>query len=486
MGPYFNPDRLDKYGYGVLRLAAVVLIAFLSAPSGHGTAADALAYWHSWRWIGHAYIGIIGAAVNVSVVSLRTNLAMLAVAGAWCAWDVRAHDLSAVIYLMKTFGGDFFAGKLDTTEWKLVLLFVFGLFGPSVLYLQDSLHSFSASYLRILIVLFCLQLFCEYGDNHMEHYKFFRHRYSYEVTGLALVLLIPLESHELAVVQYDMVICLFYRISNLIIIVLVNAYMSKLFVAIALKLHSFVIGVPVVMVTDPELVSLVLRECNKKGEALEKHLSVPAWKPILSLESEDGPLWKSMSKDFHKLLKCLPPVSKLIEIAQRNVAELKESHKDSVIDADILAKLTIETYLEYVLRCRWRSEFQIFIEASWQWRKEIAIKGKGDMAVKQRAVELFVQVLRETDSLHSLWDIFGEKWCEPEYYSLILQPFVISPCINVGEKETHIVTLFLCDAFFSVFVIRRYNGGFASIASRNTTGNCHAAIPPLPAIRTLC
>lgn len=432
MGKFFSPDRLYKYGYGVLRLAAVVCFAFLVYPDS--SVAD---YLRSFRWIGHAYIGIIGAAVNVNIVSFRTNLSMLLVGGAFCCWDVWRHDLSIVIYLMKTFGGDFFAGKLDTTEWRLVLLFVFGLFAPAVLfYTQGGMRTISESYVRILFILFSLQLFCEIGDNYLEQYKFFRHRYSYEVTGLALVLLCPLKAHELAVVQFDMVVCLFYRISNFAIIVFVNAYMSKLFSTIVLKLHSFIIGVPVVMVSDAELASAVLRESNRKGEALEKYSSVPAWKPIISLESEDGPLWKEMSGNFHRLLQRLPPVGHLSEIAQRNVSALVESHSDGrVIDANALAKLTIETYLEYVLGCKWRPEFEIFVEASWQWRKEIAIKGKGDVGTKTKAIDLFLSLLKNENSVHSLWDIFGDNWHKPEYYSLILQPFLISPSINVGKKH---------------------------------------------------
>ena len=32
-----------------------------------------------------------------------------------------------------------------------------------------------------------------------------------------------------------------------------------------------------------------------------------------------------------------------------------------------------------------------------------------------------------------LWDLFGERWREPRYFSLILQPFLISPAINIGD-----------------------------------------------------
>jgi hypothetical protein len=446
---HFSSDRFYKYGFGLLRLFCLVCFAFAVAPSGPegspGPAEAFAEYLRSWRWLGHAFIGTIGAVVNVSVVSFSANMGLLLTAGAFCVWDVRAHDLSIVVYLMKTMGGDFFAGKLDTREWRLVLFFVFGLLGPAALLLfprpeqsqeqglgQEGPASPEA-YLRILLLLFCLQLFCEYGDAHLEHFKFFRHRYSYEVTGLALLLLVPLARHELLVVQFDMVICLFYRLSNLSIIVVINAYLSRLFSLLALSMHAFLVGVPVLNVTDPELASLVLRESSRKGEALEKYSSVPAWRPIVSLESEDGPLWRDMSVRFHALLQRMPSVAALSDTAGRNIRALKEeaAASGSVIDANALVKLTIATYLEYALGISWRPEFQLFVEASWEWRKEIAVKGIADVSVKQRTVKLFLSLLKEADN--SLWDVYGDKWNEPEYYSLILQPFIISPSINVGD-----------------------------------------------------
>ena len=202
----------------------------------------------------------------------------------------------------------------------------------------------------------------------------------------------------------------------------------------ALRLHSFFIGVPVIMISDPELAAIVLKESNRKGYALEKYSSVPAWKPIISLESEDGPVWKKMSKNFHILLQRLPPVSRFSDIAAINIATLrKHCGETKTIDSNMIVKLTIETFLTYVLNCTWRPEFQIFIDASWEWRKEIAIKGRADIAVKEKTVKYFVSLLKETNPNHNLWDLFGEKWNEPEYYSLILQPFIISPSINVGD-----------------------------------------------------
>ena len=66
----------------------------------------------------------------------------------------------------------------------------------------------------------------------------------------------------------------------------------------------------------------MMRASDVKGDALERHIATPAWRPLLSLESVDGPLYKSMLADFHVMMKLLPPPAKLAEIAKHRVDEL--------------------------------------------------------------------------------------------------------------------------------------------------------------------
>ena len=122
-------DRAAKYGWGLPRLVLVCLIAFELAPRASSAISPAsqaalslLPYLQSGRWIGHLYIGSIGAAVNVQIRSFTFNLCMLIGAAALIVFDMRL-DYAILIYMLKTFSGDFIAGKLDTLEWRLVLLF---------------------------------------------------------------------------------------------------------------------------------------------------------------------------------------------------------------------------------------------------------------------------------------------------------------------------------------------------------------------------
>lgn len=75
---YFSADRRAKYGWGTLRLAFWVAFAFAAAPrlqaayAGGGSGDWASSphwratadYLRSWRWLGHAYLGAMGAVVS--------------------------------------------------------------------------------------------------------------------------------------------------------------------------------------------------------------------------------------------------------------------------------------------------------------------------------------------------------------------------------------------------------------------------------------
>jgi hypothetical protein len=54
----------------------------------------------------------------------------------------------------------------------------------------------------------------------------------------------------------------------------------------------------------------------------------------------------------------------------------------------------------------------------------------GDAATKQAGIDVILAVIR---SRPAVYKIFGEQWQEPEYYSVVMQPFIISPMINVAD-----------------------------------------------------
>ncbi|EGZ30599.1 hypothetical protein PHYSODRAFT_264010 [Phytophthora sojae] len=196
-----------------------------------------------------------------------------------------------------------------------------------------------------------------------------------------------------------------------------------------LNLIGFFQGVNVKWVSDPDLAIRVLKASGDKGDLIESLLSLPAWKPVVSLESVNGEQWRRMKSQFTKFTQVLQPVSELTTIFETRGRELLESN--TVIDAIKLNELSVACFYEWVFEREFdREHLAVVCQATWEWRKQLAIKGVGDCEVKQRTVEWCVEEVRRTPRLY---EVFREKWAEPEFYSLILQPFVVSPAINLTD-----------------------------------------------------
>jgi hypothetical protein len=294
---YFNSDRAAKYGWGLPRLALLCIIGFEVAPRvscavlpGQAAALHLVPYLRSGRWIGHLYIGSIGAIVNVQIRSAAFNIMMLLIAATFIVYDLRL-DYSILIYMLKTFSGDFIAGKLDTLEWRLVLLFT-----AIVTIAAWQLEAANAPvafqpYMRILPALATVQLICELGDAHLEHSTafggylglFFRHRYSFEILSSSVLfggLFFPqlaLNPTELQPLLYDLVICLGYRASNLTIILARSGDLMLASRRVAFRVLGLLVRQNIEIVHDANVAMAVLRSSSTKGSFLERQIASPAW-----------------------------------------------------------------------------------------------------------------------------------------------------------------------------------------------------------------
>lgn len=228
--------------------------------------------------------------------------------------------------------------------------------------------------------------------------------------------------------QHDLVVCLFYRLSNFTLCLTASGGFW-----VAVRKACFVVfgwerGVRMQNVTDGETAVAVLRASDVKGDALERHIATPAWAPVISLESVDGPLYRRMIGDLHTLQAALPPPSAMAAIARRLVEEAAEAGGE--VDAEAVARLTVSAFAEYVFGLTWSDDLQVLVDASWEWRREIAVRGRADPAVKAAALALVLRLVRAAPRLHA---VFGERWAEAEYLSLLMQPYLLSPTINVGD-----------------------------------------------------
>lgn len=206
----FSTDRSNKYGWGAIRLVA------LTAGCIRYFDPNLILVGTNMRWLSFVLLGGIGAVVNVSIISPMYNMLLLALCGIAIGFDLQS-DATMAIYLFKTLGGDFIAGKLDTLEWQISGIFAF-IVAVSCAVLSETVMK---DYGRIFSLLFAMQVLCEYGDNHWERFKFFRHRYSFELIHTLILFNLPaITEAELRVILMDLIACSAYRSSNYAIIVL--------------------------------------------------------------------------------------------------------------------------------------------------------------------------------------------------------------------------------------------------------------------------
>jgi hypothetical protein len=131
--------------------------------------------------------------------------------------------------LAKTFIGDIIAGKIDSIEWKILVLSVFissvicfinVILNQNYLFVSyEYLQLFvSYEYLQLFFVMTIIQLISELGDNYLEHYVFFRHRYSFEIMTIIALYMFNLNELAKLIIYCDLIMCFCYRLSNFLII----------------------------------------------------------------------------------------------------------------------------------------------------------------------------------------------------------------------------------------------------------------------------
>jgi hypothetical protein len=167
-------------------------------------------------------------------------------------------------------------------------------------------------------------------------------------------------------------------------------------------------------------------QSTNKGNFIETKLSRNAWKPIFSLESENGETWMILKERLFLLMKQLPSTTVLNDIICQTT-----NINSTVITSREIGLLTIRIFLQYIFG-KFDSEkieyhdkcCQELYDASLEFRKEIALKGRGNYKKKQIAVDI-IRAYLSTSSYNLPDDIYS--------VSVILQPFIISPAINVSD-----------------------------------------------------
>jgi hypothetical protein len=239
-----------------------------------------------------------------------------------------------------------------------------------------------------------------------------------------------------------------------------------------------------------------IKSCLKgsdKGHVIEELFAMPAWYPILSVESVNGKTWEIVKQNLMKFKAYIPSNKKIGLIAKKEAENLLQ--KKEKINSKSISKLTLKIFLKFLF-CEnnkpiitesntdsdtntvndnevskkneneknknniqdsnnndieeknriptYENTFKEndfdFIDQylteeylenmfDWgiQWRKEIALKEKGCLDKKMKAINSIVNILKQS----KFKNLFN--WENPECYSFIMQPFIISPMINISD-----------------------------------------------------
>ena len=173
-----------------------------------------------------------------------------------------------------------------------------------------------------------------------------------------------------------------------------------------------------------------------KGKFIEHHIATPAWYPIISLESCDNELWKEVKQNFIIFIQHFNNINKekkepnqLSYYIETNIQEIITQNK--VINSILISKITVKSICQYLFNYILDDfETEILYKSSVEWKKEIAMKGKGDLFMKKKAIQIMINIINNNSKIY---DIFGSHWENPKYYSVIMQPFIISPMINIPD-----------------------------------------------------
>ena len=190
---------------------------------------------------------------------------------------------------------------------------------------------------------------------------------------------------------------------------------------------------------DPRAIGAVLASSTHKGRFLEERIACPAWEPVLSVESVDGPEWKALASVFRKMFRQLPWRERLAEAVADEVqcvAKACAEDPDFLVDATVVSRLTAGALHRVVFGHAPADEVRdLLYQASIEWRKEIAIKGRGDRAVK----DAFMAWLEHALETSSWAELLAEAEDPVHVLSAFAQPLLISPQINLADI---FVTLF--------------------------------------------
>jgi len=189
----------------------------------------------------------------------------------------------------------------------------------------------------------------------------------------------------------------------------------------------------VILDRDPIECARALASSETKGSFIESIFAIPAWRPLYSVESEDGPKWKELVDCCSKVLRGLrwkDSLAGLLENSIKDLATKAANQPNRIVDSEAISRLVLRTLYEVLFDAEISAADEtLFYQSSIEWRKEIAVKGKGNAEVKHEATQRLLAIVSTSKYREGL-----RECTDPTIWlSVFGQPFIISPQINVSD-----------------------------------------------------
>ena len=420
---YFTMDRFTKYALGSIRLLLVAV---------------ACAWWANictpyTYFLVFPLLGMYGAASNTNTICTQTQILLLFPAVSVC-WLLIPDTHVVIAWIFKTMAGDLIASKLDTLFWKLVLAVVTIFTFVTGLYI----HAF-------VLFLVCIQALNELGDQYLEQWTFFRHRYAYEVSCLVLFATWSRWTQfEQSILVADVLSCLGYRVGNTLLFIGAADDRTIIYMLAWILNRLRGQGGQVHVVTDAAVAERVLASSVDKGNGMERWFAQYAWLPSYSVESEDGPRWARMAAVVHLIKRQLPRMDRVRDEVAAVCLAVLHGLPDQAITAQTVTECVVRSMVR-LLFCHEMTAAEVVLACAARddWANMLTLRSSvPDGYVRQR-FWTFVRVLVLQDAHWS--NMIPAGMCHTEYISAFFQPYIMSPMINV------------CDMMSSIEAIRSEN-----------------------------
>jgi len=184
-------------------------------------------------------------------------------------------------------------------------------------------------------------------------------------------------------------------------------------------------------ITDSHPLAKKIVAEKRKGQSLEYLVATPVWFPLINVESIDGPVWKRLRQLVLQILKTTDFKNRVEDIIHKHVCSYDKETKVTNI---FLTKLDIAIIWDLLFHVK--PDEQIVSDLCFlieHMRGSIAMKIAkldDDGALKYRCMNYVLEAAKKVPELREIQE---NAEYDTEFCTALLQPFFVSPGINIAD-----------------------------------------------------